>query len=139
MQSVFSGGCDSSLVCVAGQSEVLSSYATDECPSYNGDVAWVTFPLVAGSEYWILVQTPYRTSGDNFALRLSCFQPPPNDMCDGAIDISCDNSVAGSTLGAISDSVPDCGSGAGGFTAPGVWYKVRARPRPCIPRFRDCR
>jgi hypothetical protein len=47
-----------------------------------------------------------------------------NDDCEGAIEITCNETISGSTVGATSES-PDpgfCGTSAG--TGGGVWYKI---------------
>ena len=54
----------------------------------------------------------------------SCSAPDPivNDLCSGAIALTCGVTVTGTTTGATSDAVPTCTTGLN--TAPGVWYKL---------------
>lgn len=52
----------------------------------------------------------------------SCIPPPPpaNDLCAGAININCGQTITGSTAAATADAVGTCTTALG--TAPGVWY-----------------
>jgi len=52
----------------------------------------------------------------------SCTPPPaaPNDLCTGAINIDCGQSISSSTSGQGTDAAPTCGTTFG--SAPGVWY-----------------
>lgn len=52
----------------------------------------------------------------------SCSPPPPaaNDLCTGAINIACGQTISSSTAGQGIDAVPTCITTFG--TAPGVWY-----------------
>jgi len=52
----------------------------------------------------------------------SCSPPPaaPNDLCTGAINIACGQTISGTTVGQGIDAVATCGTTFG--TAPGVWY-----------------
>lgn len=52
----------------------------------------------------------------------SCVPPPPpaNDLCAGAININCGQTITGSTAAATADAVGTCTTALG--TAPGVWY-----------------
>jgi hypothetical protein len=44
----------------------------------------------------------------------------PNDLCTGAININCGQSISATTVGASADPVGTCVTALG--TAPGVWY-----------------
>lgn len=51
----------------------------------------------------------------------SCPPPAiPNDLCTGAININCGQTISGTTVGAGVDAVGTCVTSLG--TAPGVWY-----------------
>lgn len=61
--------------------------------------------------------------------------PLPNDNCSGAINISCGQTVSGSTVGATSDAAigsctlgsfgtPGSGTAVGGTPGLGVWYRL---------------
>ena len=54
----------------------------------------------------------------------SCSAPDPlvNDLCSGAIALTCGVTVNGTTVGATLDAVPTCTTSLN--TAPGVWYKL---------------
>lgn len=56
-----------------------------------------------------------------------------NDYCDGAIPVTCGQSVAGSTIGAIADDVEECGTP---ISAAGVWYTFIATTN--YARLRTC-
>lgn len=54
----------------------------------------------------------------------SCVPPPPpvNDLCAGAININCGQTIASTTAAATSDAVATCITTLN--TAPGVWYSM---------------
>ena len=52
--------------------------------------------------------------------------PLPNDNCSGAINVSCNQTISGSTVGATSDaSMGSCAAGTGGTPNLGVWYRLQ--------------
>ena len=48
--------------------------------------------------------------------------PPPNDLCAGALPITCGTVINGNTTTATVDAVPACVTTLN--TAPGLWYKL---------------
>ncbi|MAO07911.1 MAG: hypothetical protein CL596_04280 [Alteromonas sp.] len=71
------------------------------------------------STYYIMVEG-FGSSAGNFSLAVTCQDPEPNDLCDGAIAIDCGDTVLGSTNNAtLDDNAPECGTTV---TSPGVWY-----------------
>jgi subtilisin-like proprotein convertase family protein len=104
---VFTGTCGG-LVCVTGNDD------------FCGLQSQVSFPTVIGTTYYVLV-TGFGTSSGNFTLTRSCASPLPNDLCSGAININCGQTITGNTTTATTDATATtCGTTLN--TAPGVWY-----------------
>ncbi|MCB9265066.1 MAG: T9SS type A sorting domain-containing protein [Lewinellaceae bacterium] len=103
--AVYSGSCGS-LSCVTGN---------DDFCGLQSQASW---PSVDGETYYIYVDG-WNTNSGNFTLSISCITPSGNDLCSGAIPVSCGQTVSGSTIGATFDGVGTCGTSN---TAPGVWY-----------------
>src|SRR5690606_37646630 len=80
----------------------------------------VTFQSDGTSTYYIMVEG-FGSGSGNFSLDVTCMDPLPNDGCEGAIAVSCGDSVSGSTVGATIDTAQTCGTTV---TSPGVWYKL---------------
>ena len=66
------------------------------------------------TEYIIMVEGFANNAGD-FGLEIICmpFDPPPNDSCDGAIAVTCDEIITGTTSSSLSDA---------GNNSPDVFY-----------------
>ena len=104
---VFTGTC-ASLVCVTGNDD------------FCGLQSQVTFPTTLGTTYYIIV-TGFGSSSGAFTLTRTS-AALPNDVCTGAININCGQTITGSTAcGATVDAVATCGTSLN--TAPGVWYQ----------------
>ncbi len=104
--SVYRGTCGD-LVCVGGNDDIADGIL---CSS-------VTFIADAGITYYILVNGYDGIVGD-FDLAVTCALPDEDD-CVGALPLACGGTVSGSTLDALNDAVPGCGTD---ITAPGIWY-----------------
>lgn len=115
--SVFSGSCGS-LVCVSGNDD-------DFACSFSSLRSKVTFNSVNAVTYYVLVHG-FSASTGNFELTATCAAPPSpppaNDLCSGAITVTCGQTVSGSTANATADVAPFCGTSDG--TGGGVWYKL---------------
>ena len=108
---VFTGSCDG-FTCETGEDNDITN-----CGGNDAEVSILT---AIGTEYLIYVTGANGAAGD-FTLGVNCVTPPPNNVCGGAIAISCDDLVLGSTIAATSDaSLDNCGTPV--TTAPGVWY-----------------
>ncbi|MCB9184597.1 MAG: hypothetical protein H6591_11835 [Flavobacteriales bacterium] len=57
----------------------------------------------------------------SFFATLTLAAQPPNDACEGAIDISCNSVIQGTTTDATTDAVDACGTS---ITAPGAWFRL---------------
>ncbi|MEM7086233.1 MAG: proprotein convertase P-domain-containing protein, partial [Bacteroidota bacterium] len=69
--------------------------------------------------YFVMVEG-FGSNNGNFSMEVTCVDPPPNDECAGALDITCGETVVGETDTASFDATaPVCVTG---ITAPGVWY-----------------
>ncbi len=84
-----------------------------------------TFNLTGGTAYYIIVDQGATTSGTvNFTL--NC--PPDNDLVCNAADISCGQTMNGSTLMGGSSGTYEYNNSCGGvshnYSSAGVWYKV---------------
>ena len=83
----------------------------------------VSFMSDGTATYYIMVEG-FGTNTGNFSLDVTCEDPLPNDLCDGAIAISCGDSISGTTISATVDDpalAPDCGAAV---DSPGVWYSL---------------
>ncbi len=108
--SIFSGSCGN-LVCEAGNDDGPG------CSGFTSEASTVTQP---GTIYYILVHG-FLSSTGNFDLTASLSSPPSgNDVCGGAMSISCGQSMSGTTANATPDNAPFCGTSN---TANGVWYQ----------------
>ncbi len=94
--------------------------ANDDGPGCAGFTSELSFQGDGSSTYYISVDGFNGASGA-FDLTITCELPPANDNCDGAIAISCGDSVLGTTINSTDDTAvaPDCGTPT---SAPGVWY-----------------
>lgn len=91
------------------------AFNDDSC----GTRSEVDFVSDGTSTYYIMVEGFGTNSGD-FSLAVTCAEPLANDLCSGAIELACGDSVSGTTDGATIDSeAPTCGPS---ITSPGVWY-----------------
>lgn len=82
----------------------------------------VNFTLAAGN-YFILLDGEGTTSRTQ-TWSISCPSPAPvNDLCSGAITISCGSTVTGNTTNATADAAPSCNGFSVG-TGGGLWYKL---------------
>jgi hypothetical protein len=106
---VFSGTC-AAPVCVT---------ANDD---FCGLQSQVTFSATLGTTYYILV-TGFGTSSGAFSLAVTCAAAIPNDVCTGAINIGCGQTIVGTTVGATPDAVAAC-NGVTLSGAPGLWYTL---------------
>lgn len=103
---VFTGSCGS-LTCLTGNDD------------YCGLQSQVSFLTTNGTTYYVLV-TGFNTASGAFTLARTCLPAIPNDVCAGAININCGQTISGTTVGATPDAVPTCVTTLN--TAPGLWY-----------------
>ncbi|NND63151.1 MAG: hypothetical protein HKN48_08135, partial [Flavobacteriaceae bacterium] len=91
----------------------------DENDDSCGLSSEITFFSDGTSTYYIAVEG--FSGAGAFELDVTCATPPANDMCDGAVAISCGDSILGTTINATDDTAvaPDCNTTT---SAPGVWY-----------------
>ncbi len=118
--SLCGGGTDfDSLLRVFDDCDLLTELAVND--DFCGVQSEVSFLSDGTSTYYIMVEG-FGTNAGNFSLDVSCITPLANDGCDGAIAVSCGDSVMGTTVGATTDTgVTDCGTT---ITSPGVWYTL---------------
>ncbi|RFN58108.1 T9SS type A sorting domain-containing protein [Marixanthomonas ophiurae] len=84
-----------------------------------GEQSEVSFVSDGISTYYIMVEG-FESEAGNFSLEVSCEELPENDICSGALPISCGESITGSTDDATIDvDAPVCNTD---ITAPGLWY-----------------
>ena len=87
----------------------LMSYSQKECRTVftAQQNAKILFTIGAGRNY----------------LSFSCVgaPPPANDLCAGAININCNQTITGTTVAATIDAVSSCITALN--SSPGVWYK----------------
>ena len=83
--------------------------------------------LVPNTTYRVCVRTSTCGGGAASGYVTTTFTtaPLPNDNCSGAISVSCNSTVTGSTAGALSDAaIGACSVGAGGTPGNGIWYRL---------------
>jgi hypothetical protein len=107
-----------SLLRVFDDCDLLNELAVND--DFCGLQSEVTFQSDGTSTYYIMVEG-FGSNAGNFSLDVTCMDPLPNDGCEGAIAVSCGDSVSGSTVGATVDTAPTCGTP---ITSPGVWYTL---------------
>lgn len=115
--NVYRGTC-SDPVCVTGNDD-----------GGNCDVgSTASFPSMVGETYLILVQGFDGTTG-TFDLAVTC-GPITNDYCQGAITMTCNSSLSGSTIDATPDPQPEfCETG---IQAPGRWFTFTGISDPVV-------
>lgn len=113
-------------------SSVSTDYITIRSGSSNGPVvAFGQTPLTFANTFTGTLYAHWNTDascGTQSACRTTTVQctsctPPPapvNDLCSGALNINCGQTITGSTTTATADAVGTCGTSLG--SAPGVWY-----------------
>ncbi len=73
-----------------------------------------------GTATYIIMVEGNDTASGNFSMEISCQELPDNDFCEGALPISCGETIMGTTTNATVDTTaPVCTTD---ITAPGVWY-----------------
>ncbi len=96
--------------------------------AYNDDFcglqSFVSFTATVTEQVRVLVDewpcTSNTTDTDVFyTCTTVALPPPPNDLCINAIGFVGDQVIAGTTINALLDGAPFCGTSN---TAPGVWY-----------------
>ena len=113
-------------LCGSGFDTNLSLYTGDcnglTCLQYNDDFCGLqsslTFNSVNGEVYYIQVHGFGSASGD-FILNIDCYTESGNDPCSGALPITCNQTIAGSTSSFNPDIIP---GGCGFSVSGGVWY-----------------
>lgn len=111
---VFSGACGS-LVCIAADDD-----------SGSGVLSSISFTAMANIDYYFFLGG-YNTAAGNYQINLTEVILPNNDLCVEAIDISCGDSVTGSTESATNTGAPSATcTGISFNTAGGVWYSYTA-------------
>jgi hypothetical protein len=84
----------------------------------------LTFSSDGTSTYWIMIEG-FGSSSGNFSMAITCSPEdptgPPNDLCDGALPLACDDAITGDTTDATNTDNPGtCDTALD--TAPGLWY-----------------
>lgn len=81
--------------------------------------------LIPNTTYYVCVRTNCACGSSTYVSTSFTTLPLPNDNCAGAITVSCNSTVTGSTIGATSDAaLGSCSTGTGGTPTNGVWYKL---------------
>lgn len=113
---------------IISQTAACTGLAQIACANANNTNGSQTESVVlsglANGTYYIKVAN-VGTAGSMALTSLCVTTPPANDLCSGAIPVSCGNSYSGSTANATSagDPATSCANGTGGIPgAPGVWY-----------------
>jgi hypothetical protein len=114
-------------LCGSSYDTILTAY--DDCSLANvvatnddacGLQSEISFLSDGTTTYYFAVDG-FGGAAGAFDIAVTCVDPPENDTCDGALPISCGETIAGTTNNATIDTnvAPDCGTTV---TSPGVWY-----------------
>jgi hypothetical protein len=114
---LYTGTC-TALNCVTGNDDDFTCTTGPGVAGFKSTIQWCSQP---GTVYLLRV-SGFGTSMGNFQFTLDCLpNATTNDLCTGALPISCNTSVLGSTRCAgVDTGLPFCGTTGG--TAGGVWY-----------------
>jgi hypothetical protein len=108
--NVFAGSCDQ-LSCVAYGPSSLSD---SSCAGSPYGSSRVTFQTEVDLTYYVLVAGMYTAAEGDFGLTVSPFDPPPNDLCSGALTVLPNSgAISGSTFEATSSIGPSACSSLG--------------------------
>lgn len=114
----------------------LGGYVTVRHTSYNGTVVAhgpspLTWTAPISGTYYVHYNTNSNcgtasSCGTTYIECLSCTPPPPpaNDLVCNAINISCGQTLVGTTVNATTSGYGELGSCGVVQSYPGVWYKV---------------
>ena len=115
--SLCGSGYDTRITVLSGSCGAFTCVSTND--DFCGTQSQVSFSSTLGTTYYILVYG-YATGSGNYSLNLSCIVPSGNDVCTGALPLTCGATVTGTTVGATPDGNP--GGCLGANNAPGLWY-----------------
>ena len=96
----------------------------------DNELATHEFLAVEGETYWFLLTGETFNTVADYEFKLSEYEIPPNDNCDGSIAVDTfPSKLKGTTLGATPDfnehSVDTCG--VNNWYTRGVWYNIAGR------------
>ena len=80
--------------------------------------------VTVGNTYYVRVAGWDATAQGAFALTITCFTPPTNDVCADAIGVTPGTPVNGTTIGTTIDTDIFTGTCGTTISGPGVWYTV---------------
>ncbi len=105
-------GCGGPFTCVAGDDDAGA-----------GTTSLVSFAATAGTTYYVLVNGASGATG-NFALDVVCVAAPVNDICSGALNLTCGGTLStqNNTSATSTEDGLVCGTTVGA-TSRGMWYK----------------
>lgn len=102
----------------------------DDFTNCTGNTSQLTFATQVGVDYYIYVgdysTTVGGTNTGNFDLSITCVAPPQapaNDLCSGAVAVTCGSTTAGTTVGSTATDVPN-GEFGTPVSSEGVWYSI---------------
>jgi hypothetical protein len=118
---------DSALAVFAGDCGALTCVANND--DFCGLQSQVTFPTFAGETYYIVVRG-FSANAGFYTLDVSELLPPPNDECENAIAIGCNETVIIDNLAATTNPFdPFFSCHASGLPSQGygtMWYSFTA-------------
>lgn len=105
-------GCGGPFTCVAGDDDAGA-----------GTTSLVSFAATVGTNYYVLVNGASGATG-NFALDVACVAAPVNDICSGALNLTCGGTLStqNNTSATSTEDGLVCGTTVGA-TSRGMWYK----------------
>jgi len=78
--------------------------------------------LTAGTSYQIWVRADCGGAQSSWVGPVTYIAPPANNLCSGAVTITCGNTYSGSLIGTTGTGNPGAGCGSGPATTNGAWY-----------------
>lgn len=116
---------DTRIAVLTGTCAGLVCAATND--DFCGAQSQTSIFAAVGITYYIYV-TGFGTASGNFTLNVTCTNPPPNEICSGAILITCGQTITGTTAGATADVIPlGCAINNNG---PAIWYRFTGNGGP---------
>lgn len=116
---------DTRMAILTGTCSSLSCVVTND--DFCGAQSQTSIFGATGVTYFIYV-TGFGTASGSYTLSIVCTDPPPNETCSGAIQITCGQTITGTTSGASTDVIPlGC---AINNNAPSIWYRFTGNGGP---------
>jgi Secretion system C-terminal sorting domain len=111
---------DTKIDIYSGTCGALTSVACNDDFAGCGLQSQISWASVLSTTYYIRVHG-FGGAVGAYTLNVTCAPLIPNDVCTGAININCGQTIVGNTSTATPDAVANC-NGVNLSGAPGLWY-----------------